>query len=85
MDNRTKAIIVIAVDDAVIRRIWPPMLNGIATAPAMSWTTITASSRMPNTRQKSFFTNRNDRSMAANTSRRSSTMSGGAKVSIVHK
>ena len=66
-------------DDADISRIWPPTLNGTATAPAITSATMMPSSRMPNTRQKSLRTSLNDRLIASTMPSRSSTMIDGVK------
>ena len=50
-----------SVDSPTISRIWPTKLNGTVTAPETRPATTTASSRMPNTRQKSFLTSAKDR------------------------
>ncbi len=63
--------------------IWPPKLNGRATAPATSPATIWPSSQMPNTRQKSLRTNLNERAIAGTIWSRSSTMIDGVKASMV--
>ena len=60
-------------------------LNGIDTAPATTPATRVASSRIPSTRQKSPFTSLIDRVIDGNTPRRSNTISGGAKLSTVHR
>ncbi len=54
-----------SVDDAETSRIWPPKLNGTATAPAITAATIPPSNQMPSTRQKSLRTNLNEREIAA--------------------
>ncbi len=71
------------VEDADMSRIWPPKLNGTASAPATNPATITPSSQMPNTRQKSLRTNLNERAIAGKIGSRSSTMIDGVNDSMV--
>jgi len=85
MATSTRAISVVTVDSEPNSRIWPVRLNGIDTAAETMAATRVASSRMPSTRQKSLRTNLIDRETAVNTPSRSSTISGGAKLSAVHR
>ena len=64
-------------------RIWPPKLNGTVTAPAITAATIPPSNLIPSTRQKSLRTNLKEREIAGTICSRSSTMTDGAKLSIV--
>ena len=62
---------------------WPAMLNGAATASAITVATMNVSSRMPNTRQKLLRTSANDLVIASMTGSLSSTISTGANSATV--
>src|ERR1700742_772677 len=71
--------------DELTRKNWLTMLNGTATAPAITPATRNVSARMPSTRQKPLRSSAKDLAIASKTGSRSSTISTGANNSTVYR